>query len=835
MPVIPLLACLLAVASPADPAALVDQLGDPDPAVRAEAERRLTELGAEAAEALAAAADDPRPAVRLAAQRLAWRAANELPDGLPRATRDAALRFLDADGRERARLAWELAELPGGPGVLGRSLAGEFDAQVAEPLQGRWAEALRPLLVAGLVDDARDVLEQATAADPDDHTAARALAVVRHVLDAEGGVGTPDPLLAARLERDPATLIALADERWAARDFENAISLYLTADDFDGLRAALDGGRDVRRSDDPASLALAAYAADAAGDAAAAGRLIGEAADRTRAGFPAGVDVAGVAMTIGHYDDDLRGRLRPGRDAVVPFDGDRRADEYERAVRARADDHAWLIGKGRLPTAEVEQRAELANLLASLGRDGEARRLLGELDGVALIDEPQRLTMLAHYRLDGPAGLARWVVAGAEPGLRARVAAGFPVADPALADEAAGFWDRLRTLDPADGPGVWWDRIAALLTGTADEGLVKAVADALPTAGAARLLRSQGLAEAAVALTTDADDPAALLERGRALAALGRFGEAAETFGAAASSEQADSFGVGAVGRAALATALRSRALAAAGDGEAARQAATLALLLPLDGPREAVAGELATHPDGRPAWKADADAALRHARIWAAVSSWNDIDWVTAHLRLAELHERRDDPAATRAALDRGAATLTDGVTAPAAYHLYLRERRTLLRARALLDAGEVEAAYELAAAVLAESRMGSDEAIGWVNRMPEPYATKLYDAQMTRLRADLKAYPDSAMVRNQAAWLTSRVSRDLDEARVWAEEAVALKPWETSYADTLAEVLLRQGEVKAAMRIFDELVEREPLIDLHYQRRAESVRWAEQQGLTE
>lgn len=62
-------------------------------------------------------------------------------------------------------------------------------------------------------------------------------------------------------------------------------------------------------------------------------------------------------------------------------------------------------------------------------------------------------------------------------------------------------------------------------------------------------------------------------------------------------------------------------------------------------------------------------------------------------------------------------------------------------------------------------------------------------------RMLAVLTQFPDSDNTRNTAAWLASRASRNLNQAEKFAEMALAAKPDQGSYLDTMAEIHFAKG----------------------------------------
>lgn len=62
-------------------------------------------------------------------------------------------------------------------------------------------------------------------------------------------------------------------------------------------------------------------------------------------------------------------------------------------------------------------------------------------------------------------------------------------------------------------------------------------------------------------------------------------------------------------------------------------------------------------------------------------------------------------------------------------------------------------------------------------------------------RMLAVLAQFPDSDNTRNTAAWLASRARRNLDQAEKFAEMALAAKPDQSAYLDTMAEIQFAKG----------------------------------------
>jgi tetratricopeptide (TPR) repeat protein len=75
------------------------------------------------------------------------------------------------------------------------------------------------------------------------------------------------------------------------------------------------------------------------------------------------------------------------------------------------------------------------------------------------------------------------------------------------------------------------------------------------------------------------------------------------------------------------------------------------------------------------------------------------------------------------------------------------------------------------------------------------EEEVDKFYQRGRTRYEAILHDYPASALHHNNLAWLAAKLNRDLDMALEHAQKAVALRPEQAGYLDTLAEVQYNRG----------------------------------------
>lgn len=88
------------------------------------------------------------------------------------------------------------------------------------------------------------------------------------------------------------------------------------------------------------------------------------------------------------------------------------------------------------------------------------------------------------------------------------------------------------------------------------------------------------------------------------------------------------------------------------------------------------------------------------------------------------------------------------------------------------------------------------------------EGYFDRCFNAQM----AKLKETPDDPLRKNDLAWLCARAHRKLDIAYDNAKAAVAAKPNEAAYLDTLAEVCFRLGKISEAIRLEEKALSLQP-----------------------
>ena len=137
-------------------------------------------------------------------------------------------------------------------------------------------------------------------------------------------------------------------------------------------------------------------------------------------------------------------------------------------------------------------------------------------------------------------------------------------------------------------------------------------------------------------------------------------------------------------------------------------------------------------------------------------------------------------------------------------------------LRAAGLVAAGKVAEARKDVDFCLASLPANPEIATQLVPALEKAGHKKEADALYGRLHAFkeklCKEYPQSAALRNSAAWLCATCRRDLGEAQKHAEKAVQLEPGLPGYRDTLAEVLFQRGQKAQAIAHIKKCIELDP-----------------------
>lgn len=121
-------------------------------------------------------------------------------------------------------------------------------------------------------------------------------------------------------------------------------------------------------------------------------------------------------------------------------------------------------------------------------------------------------------------------------------------------------------------------------------------------------------------------------------------------------------------------------------------------------------------------------------------------------------------------------------------------------LRAAAAIDAGDIPAAMQHARLALRAAPAETAISEVLVQRFEQAgehaAAEELFALQFQEYLEWTEAWPESAHLHNNLAWLAARCGRRLDEALRHAELAVGKRPGHGSYLDTLAEVHFQRGD---------------------------------------
>jgi hypothetical protein len=97
-------------------------------------------------------------------------------------------------------------------------------------------------------------------------------------------------------------------------------------------------------------------------------------------------------------------------------------------------------------------------------------------------------------------------------------------------------------------------------------------------------------------------------------------------------------------------------------------------------------------------------------------------------------------------------------------------------------------------------------------INTHAKAISKKYFDEQWNSMLADIKEYPDHAILLNSAAWLGALCGHELDNCLTMVRKAVKLEPSAANY-DTLAEVYYRQKNYKEALKNIEKAAELDKL----------------------
>jgi tetratricopeptide (TPR) repeat protein len=202
-------------------------------------------------------------------------------------------------------------------------------------------------------------------------------------------------------------------------------------------------------------------------------------------------------------------------------------------------------------------------------------------------------------------------------------------------------------------------------------------------------------------------------------------------------------------------------------------------------------------------------DASRRETKFIVDTAWFHSYEVGNAYLRHARhlVRERKFNEAADLfekdvASLFRTGATFMDGSA-----YLHVPEQARTYRIKALFNAGKREEAFALAREGMEAMPNNVDLVIGFVPELDragrKQEADEFYGRLKKTYEAGIKDYPNSPELRNSLAWTMVNCNRDLSEARLHAEKAVAQSPKSASYLDTLAEIRFRQQDRAAALEM--------------------------------
>ncbi len=90
--------------------------------------------------------------------------------------------------------------------------------------------------------------------------------------------------------------------------------------------------------------------------------------------------------------------------------------------------------------------------------------------------------------------------------------------------------------------------------------------------------------------------------------------------------------------------------------------------------------------------------------------------------------------------------------------------------------------------------------------------FANALFDQIAEYYTRTLSRYPDSPLHHNNYAWVCATSKRRLEFANFHAELAVKSRPGNSSYLDTLAEILFLEGNTQSALQLCQQCLQIQP-----------------------
>jgi tetratricopeptide (TPR) repeat protein len=177
------------------------------------------------------------------------------------------------------------------------------------------------------------------------------------------------------------------------------------------------------------------------------------------------------------------------------------------------------------------------------------------------------------------------------------------------------------------------------------------------------------------------------------------------------------------------------------------------------------------------------------------------------AHQREAGDARARQDFLLSAAAEERGMLRCLRNTCTFVESRLYVSVPATIhyRRARGFAAAGRLDEALREAATCLDDVPQNLDIPIQLVPQLEKAgrhaEAAAIFTRALGLLEATSREFANSAAAHNATAWLSACCRRNLDEALDHARKAIALQPEDTSFHDTLAEVLFQLGRKEQAV----------------------------------
>jgi tetratricopeptide (TPR) repeat protein len=808
----------------------VRDLGADEFAVREKASRALWQAGAAAEPALREALKSPDAEVARRAGEILDRFRLGIYPDTPAALVDLIHKYQAADANQRDGLVAEFCKQgKAGLAAVRKLAALEENADVRKTLLERVAQ--ESFRAAGLMladGDAAGAEEVLTASlDPAQHAALRnyaAFHLLRGTLDAK----VRD--LRAQVERSPdrkntAVLTYLyrangdlPSARWAAERSGDAVLLENVVEELGDWPALVAGLKD------PPGQATAELTAT-------------RAAYRRLAGDQAGCDAALETITGASGWEKSRAYFlndRP-RQALAAFERAGNTDTVAEflALQMRYREALDLVEKARpdKPEERLPLAVRKARLLDQVGEKEKAAHVLtGLLDGTQEFRDSWEFIQFLQAACDlglkdqACASVARWLAATKPPEAPHAVLAGL------FRDRSftADVWCRfLRHRFPADDPATTLKRLRSLLDsprpGPDFEGLAGECAGWLAQPperdmGDATQQRLQGLEQLAETCQGVGKDslaqtyldlaaelgqaPDALQKLADFLADRGRWRQAAERYGQAWEKDRSRP----------VPLYLRGLALAKAGQPKEGQDLKDRAHLL-------ALANEEARYDLAEALGKRGLlDEATREREILVRTGAFHSVYVTNVLDDLARRAAARKDFLRAADYFQQLALGILESGAAFTENEAYLSVPYTVheYRARGLLAGGRLDDARKEIDACLALQPGEVDMPLAVVPELEKRGRKAEADALFGRGWAVHEKvcaeFPGCAQSHNEMAWLAARCRRDLDKALEHARRAVALKPKEVSYLDTLAEVHFQRGEREKAVELMTKCLDMDP-----------------------